>query len=72
MHEETLAPKTMELFSKLSEESWISEFYLAGGTGLALGDSVAQLADLATTMEPSVSLGILVMAKESSGGSASI
>ncbi len=33
---EALTPSTREAFSKLSELAFISQFYLAGGTGLAL------------------------------------
>jgi hypothetical protein len=36
MHEEILAQPTANLFKKLSSYPWISEFYLAGGTALAL------------------------------------
>jgi predicted nucleotidyltransferase component of viral defense system len=36
MHEETLAKPTQMLFSKLTESAWLSSFYLAGGTALAL------------------------------------
>jgi len=36
MHEEILAQPTANLFRKLSSYPWISEFYLAGGTALAL------------------------------------
>lgn len=36
MHEETLAKPTRELFDTLSPQPWISKFYLAGGTALAL------------------------------------
>ncbi|MFA6295069.1 MAG: nucleotidyl transferase AbiEii/AbiGii toxin family protein [Candidatus Paceibacterota bacterium] len=36
MHEETLAKSTKVLLDKLSKVSWLSDFYLAGGTGLAL------------------------------------
>jgi len=36
MHEETLAPATRSLFRKLTGCDWLSDFYLAGGTALAL------------------------------------
>jgi predicted nucleotidyltransferase component of viral defense system len=36
MHEEALAIPTRKLFGKLSGCSWLSDFYLAGGTALAL------------------------------------
>ena len=36
MHEHTLAPSTQKLFDKLAQNSWVSDFYLAGGTALAL------------------------------------
>jgi predicted nucleotidyltransferase component of viral defense system len=36
MHEETLAKPTRKLFDKLAESPWISDFYLAGGTALAM------------------------------------
>src|SRR5216684_1498349 len=36
MHEETLAQPTKALFDKLAQFPWLSAFYLAGGTGLAL------------------------------------
>ena len=36
MHEETLAKPTRELFDKLGQYPWLSPFYLAGGTALAL------------------------------------
>src|ERR1035437_6272526 len=36
MHEETLAKSTRRLFDKLAESPWISDFYLAGGTALAM------------------------------------
>lgn len=36
MHEETLAPKTKKLLEKLSREKWLRNYYLAGGTALAL------------------------------------
>jgi hypothetical protein len=36
MHEETLAEPTKALFGKLTQCPWLSEFYLAGGTALAL------------------------------------
>ncbi len=36
MHEETLAKPTLKLFEKMAKNSWISDYYLAGGTALAL------------------------------------
>ena len=36
MHEETLAKPTQKLFGKLTGSPWLSDFYLAGGTALAL------------------------------------
>ncbi len=36
MHEETLAKPTQKLFGKLTGCPWLSDFYLAGGTALAL------------------------------------
>lgn len=36
MHEETLAKPTRKLFDALPARAWISDFYLAGGTALAL------------------------------------
>ncbi len=36
MHEETLAVPTQSLFRKLANYPWLSDFYLAGGTALAL------------------------------------
>ena len=36
MHEETLAPATHHVFEKLAACPWISNFYLAGGTALAM------------------------------------
>jgi len=36
MHEETLAHKTKKLLEKLSREKWLRNYYLAGGTALAL------------------------------------
>ena len=36
MHEETLAVPTQKLFQKLTECPWLANFYLAGGTALAL------------------------------------
>lgn len=36
MHEEILAKPTRRLFETLSAQPWISQFYLAGGTALAL------------------------------------
>lgn len=36
MHEETMAPATRRLFEKLAKFAWMSRFYLAGGTALAL------------------------------------
>jgi Nucleotidyl transferase AbiEii toxin, Type IV TA system len=35
-YENTIAPTTRHVFSKLAQQSWIPEFYLAGGTALAL------------------------------------
>lgn len=36
MHPETLSPETRRVLEKISRESWLSNFYLAGGTALAL------------------------------------
>lgn len=36
IHEETLAPATRQVFEKLAECPWTSDFYLAGGTALAM------------------------------------
>ncbi|PIY93338.1 MAG: hypothetical protein COY69_02155 [Candidatus Magasanikbacteria bacterium CG_4_10_14_0_8_um_filter_32_14] len=36
MHEETLSQKTKMLLDKLTKEKWFKNFYLAGGTALAL------------------------------------
>jgi hypothetical protein len=36
MHEETLAKPTQRLFQKLTGLPWLADFYLAGGTALAL------------------------------------
>src|ERR1039458_930724 len=36
MHEETLAKPTRKLFDTLGSKAWLSNFYLAGGTALAL------------------------------------
>lgn len=46
MNNEVLPQNTDELFQSLREQSWLSDFYLAGGTGLALQYGHRQSEDL--------------------------
>jgi len=36
-----MAPRTREIFKRLAACVWLSDFYLAGGTGLALQLGIA-------------------------------
>jgi predicted nucleotidyltransferase component of viral defense system len=46
MHLETLAPKTSKLLTKISDQKWLKDYYLAGGTALALQYGHRQSVDL--------------------------
>jgi len=53
MHEETLAKPTRKLFDTLGSKAWLSNFYLAGGTALALrlGHRISVDLDFFSTVE---------------------
>jgi len=46
MHPETLAPKTKKLLEKIGTHQWLKDYYLAGGTALALQLGHRQSIDL--------------------------
>lgn len=46
MHLETLAPDTKKLLNKIKDKIWLKDFYLAGGTALALYFGHRQSVDL--------------------------
>lgn len=60
MHEETLAPKTKRLLIKLENIRWLKDFYLAGGTALALQYGHRQSIDLDWFSEYSIQTKLLM------------
>jgi len=60
MHTETLTPKTKKVLQNLQKEKWIKDYYLAGGTALALQYGHRQSIDLDFFIEKNINTTLLI------------